>query len=100
MEYITHLHDTYVYLYCAVYTHQYLRVITIYTMYLYTLYIHYTVIPNLQATEADEELFEDNPTDYIRKDMEGSDIGKGRYVYVSCICAVCIYCCICICASV
>lgn len=31
------------------------------------------VVKNLTATEADEELFEDNPTDYIRKDMEGSD---------------------------
>lgn len=31
------------------------------------------VVPNLRATELDEELFEDNPTDYIRKDMEGSD---------------------------
>jgi len=31
------------------------------------------VVRNLTATELDEELFEDNPTDYIRKDMEGSD---------------------------
>lgn len=31
------------------------------------------VVPNLIATELDEEIFEDNPTDYIRKDMEGSD---------------------------
>lgn len=31
------------------------------------------VVRNLTATEMDEELFEENPTDYIRKDMEGSD---------------------------
>lgn len=31
------------------------------------------IVTNLTATEADEELFEDNPLDYIRKDMEGSD---------------------------
>lgn len=31
------------------------------------------VVPNLMATENDEELFEDNPLDYIVKDIEGSD---------------------------
>lgn len=31
------------------------------------------VVRNLTATDMDQELFEDNPTDYIRKDMEGSD---------------------------
>lgn len=31
------------------------------------------VVKNITATESDEELFEDNPADYIRKDMEGSD---------------------------
>lgn len=35
--------------------------------------IQHIVVKNLTAREADEELFEDNPTDYIRKDMEGSD---------------------------
>jgi exportin-2 (importin alpha re-exporter) len=35
--------------------------------------VEHIVVRNLTATEADEELFEDNPTDYIRKDMEGSD---------------------------
>lgn len=35
--------------------------------------IEHIVVKNLQATAADKELFEDNPTDYIRKDMEGSD---------------------------
>jgi len=36
------------------------------------------VVKNLTATEADEELFEDNPPDYIRKDMEGSDMDTRR----------------------
>lgn len=35
--------------------------------------VEHIVVRNLTATEADQELFEDNPTDYIRKDMEGSD---------------------------
>mmetsp|Transcript_30239 Transcript_30239/g.50587 ORF Transcript_30239/g.50587 Transcript_30239/m.50587 type:complete len:1000 (+) Transcript_30239:127-3126(+) len=35
--------------------------------------IEHIVVKNLTATESDEELFEDNATDYIRKDMEGSD---------------------------
>jgi len=35
--------------------------------------IKFIVVKNITATEADEELFEDNPTDYVRKDMEGSD---------------------------
>jgi len=35
--------------------------------------IEHIVVKNLTATEADEELFEDNSADYIRKDMEGSD---------------------------
>lgn len=36
------------------------------------------VIKNLTATENDEELFEDNPIEYIRKDMEGSDQDSRR----------------------
>lgn len=35
--------------------------------------VEHIAVKNLTATENDEELFEDNPTDYIRKDMEGSD---------------------------
>lgn len=35
--------------------------------------VEHIVVRNLRATEADEELFEDNATDFIRKDMEGSD---------------------------
>lgn len=35
--------------------------------------VQHIIVRNLMATEADEELFEDNPIDYIHKDMEGSD---------------------------
>ena len=40
--------------------------------------VEHIVVKNVTATEADEELFEDNPTDYIRKDMEGSDSDTRR----------------------
>jgi exportin-2 (importin alpha re-exporter) len=36
------------------------------------------VVKNLTCTELDAELFEDNPTDYIRKDMEGGDLDTRR----------------------
>jgi len=36
------------------------------------------VVPNLMATQFDEELFEDNAQDYIRKDNEGSDTDTRR----------------------
>jgi exportin-2 (importin alpha re-exporter) len=35
--------------------------------------IEQIIVKNITATENDEELFENNPSDYIRKDMEGSD---------------------------
>ncbi|OSX75028.1 hypothetical protein BU14_0258s0033 [Porphyra umbilicalis] len=31
------------------------------------------IVPNVGLREEDEELFEDNPAEYIRRDMEGSD---------------------------
>lgn len=31
-----------------------------------------------KRTESDEELFEDNPEEYIRRDMEGSDVETRR----------------------
>ena len=40
--------------------------------------VEHIVVKNVTATETDEELFEDNPTDYIRKDMEGSDSDTRR----------------------
>ena len=35
--------------------------------------IQHIVVKNITSRDTDEELFEDNPSDYIRKDMEGSD---------------------------
>lgn len=35
--------------------------------------IQHIVIKNLTVTDNDEELFDDNPMEYIRKDVEGSD---------------------------
>jgi exportin-2 (importin alpha re-exporter) len=40
--------------------------------------VEHIVVKNLTASENDEELFEDNPTDYIRKDFEGSDSDSRR----------------------
>jgi exportin-2 (importin alpha re-exporter) len=51
--------------------------------------IEQIVIRNLTATQNDEELFEDNPTDYIRKDMEGSDQDTRRRSAMELIRALC-----------
>lgn len=37
------------------------------------------VVPNMEFRETDEELFEDNPEEYLRRDLEGSDIGTRRH---------------------
>ena len=39
---------------------------------------HNVIVPNMMFRDADEELFEDNPDEYIRKDIEGSDIDTRR----------------------
>ena len=36
------------------------------------------VLPNLMLRESDEELFEDNAAEYIRRDAEGSDSDSRR----------------------
>eukprot|EP01111_Echinosteliopsis_oligospora_P015011 TRINITY_DN5802_c0_g1_i1.p1 TRINITY_DN5802_c0_g1~~TRINITY_DN5802_c0_g1_i1.p1 ORF type:complete len:996 (-),score=247.01 TRINITY_DN5802_c0_g1_i1:79-3003(-) len=36
------------------------------------------VIPNMRLREVDEEMFEDNPVEYIRRDVEGSDTDTRR----------------------
>jgi len=36
------------------------------------------VLPNVELREEDEELFEDNPVEYVRRDMEGSDAESRR----------------------
>lgn len=37
------------------------------------------IVPNMYFRETDEELFEDNPEEYVRRDLEGSDVGTRRY---------------------
>lgn len=36
------------------------------------------IVPNMEFREADEEAFEDNPEEYIRRDIEGSDVDTRR----------------------
>ncbi|XP_003739003.1 exportin-2 [Galendromus occidentalis] len=36
------------------------------------------VMPNMEFRKADEELFEDNPEEYVRRDIEGSDVDTRR----------------------
>ncbi|CAD5113532.1 DgyrCDS2694 [Dimorphilus gyrociliatus] len=36
------------------------------------------IVPNMHFREADEEMFEDNPEEYIRRDIEGSDVDTRR----------------------
>ncbi|CAG7684985.1 unnamed protein product [Allacma fusca] len=36
------------------------------------------IIPSMEFRESDEELFEDNPEEYIRRDIEGSDLDTRR----------------------
>lgn len=36
------------------------------------------IVPNMEFREADAEVFEDNPEEYIRRDMEGSDFDTRR----------------------
>jgi len=36
------------------------------------------VIPNMEFRESDEEIFEDNAQEYIRRDIEGSDSNTRR----------------------
>ncbi|CAG9124701.1 unnamed protein product [Plutella xylostella] len=36
------------------------------------------VIPNIEFRESDMELFEDNPEEYVRRDIEGSDVDTRR----------------------
>lgn len=38
----------------------------------------FIVIPNMKLRETDEEIFEDNPAEYIRRDAEGSDTDTRR----------------------
>jgi len=47
------------------------------------------IVPNMQFREADQELFEDNPEEYLRRDLEGSDIGTRRHSACNLVRALC-----------
>ena len=49
------------------------------------------IVPNMEIREADEELFEDNPEEYIRRDLEGSDIGTRRHSATNLVRGLCKY---------
>ncbi|GAB1609148.1 exportin-2 [Argonauta hians] len=47
------------------------------------------IVPNMQFRASDEELFEDNPEEYIRRDIEGSDIDTRRRAACDLVQALC-----------
>ena len=47
------------------------------------------IVPNMYFRESDEELFEDNPEEYLRRDLEGSDIGTRRYLACNLVRGLC-----------
>lgn len=47
------------------------------------------IIPNIQFRASDEELFEDNPEEYIRRDVEGSDVDTRRRAASDLVQALC-----------
>uniref|UniRef100_A0A0X3PS99 Exportin-2 n=1 Tax=Schistocephalus solidus TaxID=70667 RepID=A0A0X3PS99_SCHSO len=47
------------------------------------------ILPNIQLSSSDEELFEDNPEEYIRHDLEGSDAHTRRKSACNLVCALC-----------
>eukprot|EP00177_Eucheuma_denticulatum_P000306 GFKZ01000528.1.p1 GENE.GFKZ01000528.1~~GFKZ01000528.1.p1 ORF type:complete len:1049 (-),score=163.16 GFKZ01000528.1:132-3134(-) len=49
------------------------------------------VVPNIELREEDEELFEDNPVEYVRRDMEGSDTDTRRRGAVELIKGLCMH---------
>lgn len=49
------------------------------------------VVPNMQFRDTDEELFEENSEEYIRRDLEGSDVGTRRHSATNLIRGLCHY---------
>lgn len=49
------------------------------------------VVPNMRFRESDEELFEENAEEYLRRDLEGSDIGTRRHSASNLIRGLCRY---------
>ncbi len=49
------------------------------------------IVPNMQFREEDEEMFEDNPEEYLRRDLEGSNIGTRRHSACNLVRGLCKY---------
>lgn len=49
------------------------------------------VVPNVELREEDEEMFEDDPVEYIRRDIEGSDADTRRRSAVELVKGICMY---------
>jgi exportin-2 (importin alpha re-exporter) len=49
------------------------------------------IVPNMFFRDSDEEIFEDNPEEYIRKDIEGSDIDTRRRAACDLVRGLCKY---------
>ncbi|CAN8070542.1 unnamed protein product [Agarophyton chilense] len=49
------------------------------------------IIPNMMLRADDMDLFEDNPTEYLRRDMEGSDVGTRRRSAMELVKGLCFY---------
>ncbi|KAK2157652.1 hypothetical protein LSH36_187g00016 [Paralvinella palmiformis] len=47
------------------------------------------IVPNMEFRDADEEAFSDNPEEYIRRDIEGSDIDTRRRAACDLVRALC-----------
>jgi len=47
------------------------------------------VVPNVEFRQADEEVFEDNPEEFIRRDIEGSDVDTRRRAASDLVKALC-----------
>jgi len=50
---------------------------------------HEVVVPNVEFRPADEEVFEDNPEEFIRRDIEGSDVDTRRRAASDLVKALC-----------
>lgn len=48
------------------------------------------VVPNIQLRDEDAEMFEDDPREYVRHDLEGSDTGTRRRGAVELVKALCV----------
>ena len=47
------------------------------------------IVPNMMLGESDQEMFEDDPEEWIRRDMEGSDVDTRRRAACDLVRALC-----------